>query len=107
MSQLEFSRLCPSSCQCRVGWGYPPGQVQNSCSISPEEEDSAQHFGVERGGSVSKKVMQLETYPSHLVSQGWNLRESLVLQSFSLKVAMVSLPVFLPDRCTTASGERN
>lgn len=65
MTQLEFSRSCPSSLQCRVGWGYPPGQLQNSCSISPDEEDSAQHFGVECGGSISKKSTWLETLSGH------------------------------------------
>lgn len=62
MTQLEFSKSCPSSLQCRVGWGYPPGHLQNSCSISPDEEVSAQHFGVACGGSVSKESMWSETF---------------------------------------------
>ena len=64
MTQLELSRSRPSSLQCRVGWGYPPGQLQNSCSVSPDEV-SAQHLGVECGGSISKNSTWLETPPSH------------------------------------------
>ena len=110
MTQLEFSRSCPSSLQCRVGWGYPPGQLQNSCSISPDEEVSAQHFGVECGGSISKNSTWLETFPNHSsrhLRAGWNPCKCLVLPSLPLKVFLVSLLIWLPDLRPTAPGEHN
>lgn len=93
MTQLEFSKSCPSSLQCRVGWGYPPGQLQNSCNICPDEV-SAQHFGVACGGSISKD----SSGQKHL--QGWNSFVIILLE----KIFPVSLQVLLPDLHPTAPG---
>lgn len=93
MTQLEFSKSCPSSLQCRVGCGYPPGQLQNSCSISPDEEVSAQHFGVACGGSISEDSTWSETLAG---------LEFVIIPHE--KSFLFSFQVLLPDLLPTAPG---